>query len=224
MSGAARSLRVVVVDDHPVFREGLAAMLDALPDIDVVGEAADGLQAVAITEVNAPDVVVMDLHMPELDGVEATRRITATCADTAVLVLTMLDDDASVAAALDAGARGFLAKEADRTEIVRAIAAVASGQAIFGASLARRLLSSVGISVGRSSAQVGDFVFLTDREHEVLDLVALGLTNAAIAARLVISDKTVRNHVSNIFAKLHITDRAAAVARARDAGYGTGTP
>jgi DNA-binding NarL/FixJ family response regulator len=223
MSGAARTLRVVVVDDHPVFREGLAAMLDALPDIDVVGEAADGLQAVAMTEANAPDVVVMDLHMPELDGVEATRRITATCADTAVLVLTMLDDDASVAAALDAGARGFLVKEADRTEIVRAIAAVASGQAIFGASLARRLLSSVGIAVGRSSTQVGDFVFLTDREHEVLDLVALGLTNAAIAARLVISDKTVRNHVSNIFAKLHITDRAAAVARARDAGYGTGT-
>lgn len=223
MSGAARSLRVVVVDDHPVFREGLAAMLDALPDIDVIGEAADGLHAVALTEADAPDVVVMDLHMPELDGVEATRRITATCPDTAVLVLTMLEDDTSVTAALQAGARGYLVKEADRTEIVRAIAAVASGQAIFGASLAQRLLSSIGVPADQSPAQVGDFAFLTDREHEILELIAHGMTNAAIAVRLVISDKTVRNHVSNIFAKLGVSDRAAAVARARDAGYGNAT-
>lgn len=223
MSSAARSLRVVVVDDHPVFREGLAAMLDALPDIEVIGEAADGLHAVALAEAETPDVVVMDLHMPELDGVEATRRITATCPDTAVLVLTMLEDDASVAAALQAGARGYLVKEADRTEIVRAIAAVASGQAIFGASLAQRLLSSVGVPADQSPAQVGDFAFLTDREHEIVELVAHGMTNPAIAARLVISDKTVRNHVSNIFAKLGVSDRAAAVARARDAGYGTAT-
>jgi DNA-binding NarL/FixJ family response regulator len=212
-------MRVLVADDHPLYREGLVTALSMVPDVEVVAEAGDGEQAVELALALAPDVVVMDLTMPRLGGVEATRRITAALPGTAVLVLTMLDGDDALFAAMRVGARGYLLKGADRAEIARALQTVGSGEVVFGAALAGRVLAWFARG-GRSAA--GPFPELTEREHEVLDLVARGLTNAAIAQRLVVSDKTVRNHVSNVFAKLHVADRAEAVARARDAGLGAG--
>lgn len=210
--------RVVVVDDHAVFREGLAALLASLPDTEVVGDAADGAAAVALVDELRPHIVVMDLHMPTMNGVDATRHILAEHPTTAVLVLTMLQDDATVFAALDAGARGYLLKESGRADLARALDAVSSGQAILDGAVAGRVL--VGARERPGGPDPAAFPLLTDREREVLDLLARGLTNAAIATRLYLSDKTVRNHVSNVFSKLHVNDRAAAVARARDAGYG----
>jgi DNA-binding NarL/FixJ family response regulator len=165
-----------------------------------------------------PDVVLMDLHMPGMGGVEATRRLLVERPDLAVLVLTMMTDDATIAAALRAGARGYLLKEAEPQEIMRAITSVAAGTAVFGAGIADRILQKASADAGRSPALPG----LTEREEEVLDLVAKGLTNDAIARRLYLSDKTVRNYVSTLFAKLGVSDRAAAVAKARDAGLGGG--
>jgi DNA-binding NarL/FixJ family response regulator len=213
--------RVVVVDDHALFREGLGALLASLPGTEVVGEAGDGMEAVEVVDRTSPDVVVMDLHMPRMNGVEATRQIRAAHPEVSVLVLTMLQDDATLFAALDAGARGYMLKESGRAELARALDAVEAGQAIFDAAVAGRVLTGNAVEGDRSAApDPAAFPFLTDREREVLDLVARGLTNAAIAARLHLSDKTVRNHVSAIFTKLHVGDRAALVARARDAGYG----
>ena len=208
------TLRVLVVDDHPLFREGLAALPHDLPMIEAVGQAANGREAVGKVAALAPDVVLMDLHMPEMDGVEATRHIVADHPRTAVLVLSMLEDDASIFEAMRAGARGFLLKEATLDDIARALEAVAGGQAIFGGAAAGRILASLA-----APARPGGVAGLTEREEEVLRLLAQGLTNAAIAERLSVSDKTVRNHVSNIFSKLGVSDRAAAVARAKDAGY-----
>jgi DNA-binding NarL/FixJ family response regulator len=214
--------RVLVVDDHAMFREGLAALLESLPDLDVVGQAADGLEAIDAVDRLRPDIVVMDLHMPRMNGIDATTRILAEHSDTIVIVLTMLADDASVTAALRSGARGYLLKESGRSDIARALDAVASGQAILDGAIAGRVLASVGRPASDADGpDPSAFPFLTEREREVLDLVAQGLTNAAIARQLHLSDKTVRNHVSNVFTKLHVNDRAAAVARARDAGYGT---
>ncbi|WP_206053715.1 response regulator [Nocardioides iriomotensis] len=215
MSG--ETIRVLVVDDHPLYREGLVGAIDTMPGKEVVGEAADGAEAVRRTAELAPDVVVMDLHMPELNGVDATRAITASHPDVAVLVLTMLEGDDSVFAAVRAGAKGYLLKGADRAEIGRALDAVAHGEVVFSSSIAQRVLA---FFAGGRAAGATPFPELTDREREVLDLVARGLTNAEIARRLVVSDKTVRNHVSNVFAKLHVAGRAEAVARARDAGLG----
>ena len=216
-----RTRRVLVVDDHAVFRDGLAVILDSLPDVVVVGTAADGLEAVTAVEELHPDIVVIDLYMPHMDGVEATRRIVSQQPDTAVLVLTMLDDDDSLFSALRAGARGYLLKESGRADLERAIQAVAAGQGILDGPVARRVLASARRDTDdQPTPNPRTLPFLTDREHEVLNLIARGLTNSAIAARLFLSEKTVRNHVSNIFAKLHVTDRAAAVARGRDAGYG----
>ncbi|MBW3576873.1 MAG: response regulator transcription factor [Actinobacteria bacterium] len=213
--------RVLVVDDHALFREGLAAILASLPDVVVVGSASDGTEAISAVEELQPDIVLMDLHMPGMNGVEATRRITAGWPHIAVLVLTMLEDDRSVFAALEAGAHGYLLKESGRAELAGAIHAVSAGQAVLDGSIARRVLSSAGRRTDeRRMPDPQAFPLLTQREREVLDLVARGLTNPAIASRLFLSEKTVRNHVSNIFTKLHVTDRAAAVARARDAGYG----
>jgi DNA-binding NarL/FixJ family response regulator len=214
-----RRLRVLVVDDHPLYREGLATALSTMPGVEVVGEAADGAEAVEQAAVLAPDVVVMDLNMPGLGGIEATRRITSARPETAVLVLTMLDGDDALFAAMRAGARGYLLKGADRGEIARALDTVGSGEVVFSAALASRVLAWFA-GGGRSAAV--PFPELTEREREILDLVARGLTNAAIARRLVVSDKTVRNHVSNVFGKIHVADRAEAVARARDAGLGGG--
>jgi DNA-binding NarL/FixJ family response regulator len=214
------SVRVLVVDDHPLYREGLVTAISSMQGMEVVGEAADGQEAVDATAALAPDVVVMDLHMPVLNGVDATRLICERQPATAVLVLTMLEGDESVFAAVRAGAKGYLLKGADRSEIARALDAVAHGEVVFSSAIAARVLGY--FAAGRPTHAATPFPELTDREREILDLVARGLTNAEIARRLVVSDKTVRNHVSNVFAKLHVSGRAEAVARARDAGLGTG--
>ena len=212
-------MRVLVVDDHPLYREGLAMALDTMEQVEVVGQAADGTTAVELATSLAPDVVIMDLHLPGMSGVEATRQLLADRPGTGVLVLTMLESDDSLIAAMRAGARGYVLKGADRGEIERALRTVAAGQVVFGSGVAGSV--TAWFRNGGSTAQV-PFPELTDREREVLDLVARGLTNTEIAARLVLSDKTVRNHVSNVFAKLHVTNRSGAVARARDAGLGGG--
>ena len=216
----AAALRVLVVDDHPLYREGLVTAMSAMPGVTVVGEAADGEQAVERTAELLPDVVVMDLHMPVLNGIDATRRITLAAPSVAVLVLTMLEGDDSVFAAMRAGARGYLLKGADRSEIARALTGVAHGEVVFSAGIASRVLAFFAAGPGQAATELAPFPHLTEREREVLDLVARGLTNAEIARRLVVSDKTVRNHVSNVFAKLQVAGRAEAVARARDAGLG----
>jgi len=209
-------IRVLIADDHPLFRDGLTALLTAGPGTELAGAATTGTEAVELARITQPDVVVMDLHMPELNGIEATRRIVADSPHIAVLVLTMFDDDDSVFSALRAGARGYLLKGADQEQIRRAVSGAASGDVVFGAQLAARMLAYFTTTF----APLPVFPQLTDREREVLELVAQGQPNAAIAARLHLSQKTVRNHVSNILAKLQVADRAQAIVRARDAGLG----
>ncbi|WP_433262965.1 response regulator [Actinosynnema sp. CS-041913] len=211
------ALRALVVDDHPLFRYGLAAALAAASDLEVVGEASGGTMAVEMAAALHPDVVVMDLNMPDLGGVEATRRIVAHDPAVRVLVLTMFDDDDSVFAAMRAGALGYLLKAARPQQIVRAVRAVAEGEAIFSPGIAVRLLAYFGTT---AKSKVEAFPELTAREREVLRLMADGRGNAAIARVLVLSPKTVRNHVSNILRKLHVADRAQAVSRAKEAGLG----
>jgi DNA-binding NarL/FixJ family response regulator len=211
------SFRVLLADDHPLYRRGLCALLETA-GLEVVGQVEDGAAAVAQAQVLQPDVVIMDLHMPLLDGVEATRRVVAASPHIGVLVLTMHDDDDSVFAAMRAGARGYLLKGADGAEITRAVAAVAGGEAIFGPSVARRVLD--WFAAPRPLATASGFPSLTERENEVLDLLAAGRNNSEIARALVLSPKTVRNHVSNVFAKLHVADRAQAIVLAREAGLG----
>ncbi|HWP61948.1 MAG TPA: response regulator transcription factor [Candidatus Binatia bacterium] len=210
-------LRILIAEDHPVYRDGLRALFAGLTDVVVIGEAATGDDAVQATAELQPDVVLMDLRMPGLDGLEATRRIVATSPHVAVLVLTMFEDDDSVFAALRAGARGYLLKGADRDEILRAVRAVSSGEAIFGPEVARRVLA---FFAAPRPLPPPAFPELTDREREVLELIAQGQSNQAIAQRLGLSPKTVRNHVSNIFNKLQVADRAAAIVKAREAGLG----
>jgi DNA-binding NarL/FixJ family response regulator len=211
-------LRVIVADDHPIFRDGLRMLLTSIPEFEVVGEAASGVEVVELAASLLPDVIVMDLHMPELNGIEATRRVVGASPHIGVLVLTMYEDSDSVFAAMRAGARGYLLKGADQAEIVRAIQAVASGDAIFGPTIAERVIQY--FSASRVADPASAFPELTDREREVLGLIAQGHSNQAIARRLVLSPKTVRNHVSNIFAKLQVADRAEAIVRAREAGLG----
>jgi DNA-binding NarL/FixJ family response regulator len=206
---------VLVVDDHPVFRAGLAAVLGGLEGVDVVGQAGDGDAAVARAAELEPDVVVMDLHMPGRNGIDATRAITAARPETAVLVLTMLEDDASVVVALRAGARGYLVKGAERDDVARALHAVAGGQAFLGAEVAASTLARLS-----RADPAPPFPELTEREREVLDLIARGLTSSAIADRLVLSGKTVRSHVSNVMLKIGAPDRPAAIVMAREAGLG----
>jgi DNA-binding NarL/FixJ family response regulator len=210
-------LRVLVADDHPVFRQGLRTAIEAATDMEIAGEAETGAEAVEQALGLQPDVVIMDLQMPERNGIEATLEIVAQSPHVGVLVLTMFEDDDSVFAAMRAGARGYLLKGSDHDEIVRAIRAVASGEAIFGPAIATRLMAYFSASAG-GPAQA--FPELTAREREVLELIAQGHGNAAIAQQLVLSQKTVRNHVSNIFTKLHVADRAQAIVRAREAGLG----
>jgi len=210
--------RLLIADDHPAFRAGLRALLETARDLVVVGEVATGGAAVESAATLAPDVVLMDVNMPGLDGVEATRRIIDRAPHIAVLVLTMHDDDETVFAAIRAGARGYLLKGAQRAELLRAVRAVASGEAIFGPGVARRLVAYFGRPL--PAADVTAFPELTDREREILDLVARGRSNAEITASLGVSPKTVRNHVSNVFSKLQVRDRAEAIVRAREAGLG----
>jgi DNA-binding NarL/FixJ family response regulator len=210
--------RAVVVDDHPVFRQGLAVLLADL-GVEVVGQAADGAEGVRLAVELQPDVVLMDLHMPAGNGVEATRRLATEAPEVGVLVLTMADDDESVFAAIQAGARGYVLKGAGQDEIGHAVRGVAAGQAVYGPEVARRLRA---FFTAGSGVVAKPFPELSDRERAVLDLMAAGLPNPAVARRMHLSDKTVRNYVSSIFAKLGVTDRAAAIVRARDAGLGRG--
>ncbi len=216
----AGPLRVVVADDHPVYRNGLRAALSSLDGFVVVGEASDGDEVVALAERLAPDVVVMDINMPGRNGIDATRLIGRLQPSPAVLMLTMFEDDDSVFAAMRAGAQGYLVKGAGEEEIARAIQAVASGEVIFGSTVARRMIRYFSDVRHAATAASAVFPELTDRENEILELIAEGHNNAAIARRLVISPKTVRNYVSNVFAKLQVADRAEAIVKARRAGLG----
>jgi DNA-binding NarL/FixJ family response regulator len=212
-------VRVVIADDHPMFRYGLRAVLDAAEEVTVVGEATDGQQLLSVVDQTRPDVVLTDLAMPGLDGAAATRRLLDRHPQLGVLALTMHDDDQALFGALRAGARGYLLKGADKAEILRAVQAVAAGEAVYGAAVARRIVEFFTGTQQRYAAQV--FPQLTGREREVLELVAAGCGNHEVARRLVLSEKTVRNHVAAILLKLEVSDRAAAVAKARDAGLGS---
>ena len=209
-------IRILLVDDHAHFRAGLRSLLSTASDVLVCGEAASGEEAVVVVASTHPDVVLLDLTMPGMGGVAATERLVAASPHARVLVLSMSDDDDSVFAALRAGARGYLLKGAGRAEILRAVRAVAEGEAIFGPSVAARLAAFLAAPPGKAAP----FPELTAREREVLDLVARHLPNPQIAARLGVSAKTVRNHVSNIFAKLQVADRAAAADLAQRSGLG----
>lgn len=210
-------LRVLVVDDHPLFRFGLCTVLAGEPTIEVVGEAANGRDAISAARAFQPDVVVMDLHLPDIDGIEATRQIVTERPDTGIVVLTMFNDTESVFAAMRAGARGYLLKGSGQEEIIRAVHAVGRGEAIFGPDIATRVIGFFNTGPATS-----DLIFpeLTSREREVLALIADGESNSTIARRLSLSPKTVRNHVSSIFTKLRVADRAQAIVRARKAGFG----
>ncbi len=216
MTEPGRDIAVVIADDHPVVRGGLRALIGSLPGFAVVGEATTGAEAVAAARTLRPDVVIMDVRMPELDGTEATRRIAAEAPAVAVLMLTMVEDDDTVFAAMQAGARGYLLKGADQADIDRALRAVVAGEAIFGPGVASRLLGYF------SATRRADppFPTLTAREREILDHVAAGERNSVIAQRLALAPKTVSNHLSSIFAKLAVADRAEAIVRARDSGLG----
>jgi DNA-binding NarL/FixJ family response regulator len=212
-------LRVVLADDHPMYRYGLAAVLDQAESLDVVAGVGDGAALLAAVAEYEPDVVITDLSMPDLDGVAATRRLLEGWPNLPVLVLTMHEDDEHVFAALRAGALGYLVKGSDGNEIVRAVHSVASGEAVYGASVARRI---VAFYAGRAGDSPGSRAFpdLTPRELEVLEVLASGCRNHEIARRLGMSEKTVRNHVSQVLAKLQVPDRTAAALRAREAGLG----
>jgi DNA-binding NarL/FixJ family response regulator len=210
--------RVLIADDHQLFRDGLKALLLTAPDMEVVGEAASGEEAVRLAAETQPHVILMDLQMPELDGIEATRQVVEARPQINVLVVTMFEDDQSVFAAMRAGARGYVLKGAKHDEMLRAIRAAGSGEAIFSPTIAAKMMDFFSASRRVVPAEV--FPELTEREREVLELMARGETNAEIAQALTISIKTVRNHVSNIFSKLQVADRAQAVIRAREAGLG----
>lgn len=218
-------LRILIADDHSLIRDGLRAVLAKLPEAEIAGEAATGEEAIAQAEALQPDVILMDVQMPGpdgsgLSGIEATRRILHTSPHIGVIVITMFEDDDLIFAAMRAGARGYVLKEAEDDEILRAVGAVANGEANFSPAIAERLINYFR-NLG-TSTQIKSHVFpeLTNRECEVLDLIAKGRSNAEIAGQLRISLKTVRNHVSNIFDKLQVATRAQAIVRAREAGLG----
>jgi len=211
-------IRVLIADDHPFYREGVRTMLSVAQDIEIAGEVASGDEAIAQAASLQPDVILMDLKMPGLNGIEATRRILHTSPHIGVLVLTMFEADESVFAAMRAGARGYLLKDVGQEELVRAVKAVSRGEAIFSPAIAERLIHY--FAALRPAAADLAFPELTEREREILQLIAQGHSNAEIAERLVLRTKTVQNHVSNIFNKLQVADRAQAIVRAREAGLG----
>ena len=213
-----RTIRILMADDHAVFREGLRYVLGSEPDMEIVGEAATGKEVVEKAAELGPDVVLMDIQMPGINGIEATRRILGSDPKVGIVVLTMFEDDDSVFSAMRAGARGYVLKGADPSEILKVVRAVAEGDAYFGAEIARRLTDF--FSVPRTASPAEPFPELTAREREVLDLIAQSHNNAKIAKLLYVSPKTVRNHISNIFTKLQIADRTQAILRAREAGLG----
>jgi DNA-binding NarL/FixJ family response regulator len=216
------TIRVVVAEDHPIFRDGLRSLLAGIAEVQLVGEAADGDAALELAVRLRPDVVLMDLDMPGRNGIEATRAIRDRQPQVGIVMLTMFEDDDSIFSAMRAGAQGYLLKETTGLELTAALHAVARGQAIFGPGVARRVMS---FFANAAMANPGDEVFpdLTAREREVLELIAQGRNNGDIALRLGLSEKTVRNHVSNILNKLQVVDRAQAIVRAREAGMGGNT-
>jgi DNA-binding NarL/FixJ family response regulator len=210
------SLTVLIADDHPLFRKGMRSLLETMPEITLVVEAKSGREAVELALAHQPDVVLMDLQMPEGSGLAATRELNKESPHTRILVVTLFEDDDSIFAALRAGAHGYILKDADEEEMMRAIRAVGMGEAIFSPAIATRLIDYFAAT--RKGVPSEIFPELTERERQILTLIAQGKSNAAIAEQLMISLKTVRNHVSNIYNKLQVADRAQAAIRARDAG------
>jgi DNA-binding NarL/FixJ family response regulator len=215
------SIRVLIADDHTLFRDGLRALLASIPDIEVLGEASSGREALRLAVEQQPDVILMDIQMPDLNGIEATRQILRTSPHIGIIVLTMFQDDDSVFAVMRAGARGYVLKGADQAVLLRALRAVANGESLFSPEIATRLMQFFANLEPASRTEL--FPDLTEREREILSFIADGHTNAEIAEKLVISMKTVRNHVSNIFSKLQVADRAQAALRAREAGLSSAT-
>ena len=213
-----RTIRILIADDHAVVREGLHAVLSSESDMEVVGEAATGKEVIERAAELRPDVILADIQMPDVNGIEATRRILGVNPDVGVVILTMFEDDDSVFSAMRAGARGYVLKGAPPSEILKVLRAVAGGEAHFGPEIAKRLMDFFSAPKPTSSEQA--FPELTAREREILDLIAQGHSNAKIAARLFLSPKTVGNHISHIFTKLQVADRAHAIVRAREAGLG----
>jgi len=215
-----RPIRVLIADDHALFREGVHAILKSVPDVEIVGEAGTGQEALTLASDLKPDVILMDIQMPDLNGVEATERILNTQPDVGIIIVTMLEDDDSLFSAMRAGARGYVLKGADKAEMLKSIRAVAEGEALFGSAIASRLMKFFHDTKPqqRRDSLPGVFPELTDREREILVRIARGETNTEIADQLSISLKTVRNHISSIFNKLHVTNRAQAAIRAKDAG------
>jgi DNA-binding NarL/FixJ family response regulator len=210
------TLRVLVADDHPLFRHGIAALLSLDPNIEVVGEATTGEESVALAETLQPDVILMDIQMPGINGIEATRQILHTSPHIRILIVTMFEDDASVFTAMRAGARGYVLKDTDKVDMIRALRAVGNNEAIFSPAIATKLIEFFATLQPASPKEF--FPTLTNREREILHLITQGHSNAEIASRLVLSTKTVSNYVSNIFSKLQVTDRAQAMLMARDKG------
>lgn len=215
-----KKLQILIADDHPLFRDGLRALLESVNDLRVAGEAISGEEAVALATTLRPDVVLMDIKMPDLNGIEATRRILAAIPDMKILIISMFEDDDTVFAALRAGAHGYLLKGSGQAETLRAIRAVGNGEAIFGPAIAQRVIQY--FAAPRAAVLPQPFPELTEREYEILGLIAQRCTNSQIASKLVLSPKTVRNYVSTIFSKLHVADRAEAMMAARVAGLGQG--
>lgn len=211
-------IKLIIVDDHKLFREGIKALLAVTDDIEIVGEAEDGATALKRIRELEPDVVLMDINMPGLNGIQVTEQILAQHPKTRIIMLTMLEDDASIFHAMRAGARGYLLKGAEPEEVLSVIRAVAEGQALFGPAIATRLMQYFKELSAKPAVSDSPFPELTDRELELLRLIAQGLNNQEIAQKLVLSPKTVRNHITNIFSKLQVADRAQAIVRAREAG------